>query len=271
MTSDVVSGGRLYRLNQYAREWRGEQRFISSTWFDFFNDFMAQGILDRISVNTEVKAIDYAGDLVKLHLETGEIIEARHVIVTVPLNVLKDGDIEFRPDLPASKRRALDGVVMPDGFKLFIRFSERFYPDLVFFDHGFQTPEAEILFYNCALDKPTDQNILGLFAHGVVATPYVQLDEKELVRKAIALLDRYYDNAASKAYQAHLLMNWSKSPFHRGTYSYFFDASPATLGAPIDGRIHFAGEAYNQRSDGEWGYMHVAARSAYDAVAEIAR
>ncbi|MEM1198710.1 MAG: NAD(P)/FAD-dependent oxidoreductase, partial [Pseudomonadota bacterium] len=232
--------------------------------------FMAEPIKDRIDLNTQVTEIDYGSDPVRLTLRGGEVLQARHVIVTVPLNVLKDGDIRFTPRLPAAKRRAFKGAVMPDGLKLFFRFSERFYPDLVLFDHGHDTEKAEIIFYNCALNKPTRQNILGLFGHGVVATPYVTLDEKELVQKALALLDRMYGGAASKAYQAHVLQNWSKSPFHRGTYSYFEGASPATLGKAIGGKVHFAGEAYNQRSDGEWGYMHVAARSAYDAVAEIA-
>ena len=159
---------------------------------------------------------------------------------------------------------------MPDGFKLFLRFSERFYPDLVVFDHGHDTPEAEIIFYNVALDKPTRQHILGMFGHGVVATPWVHMSEADMVRAVLSQLDDLYDGRASQAYEAHVLQNWSNSPFHRGTYSFFHNARPATLGALIDGRIHFAGEAYNRHPDGEWGYMHVAARSAYDAVRDIA-
>ena len=163
----------------------------------------------------------------------------------------------------------LDQVIMPDGFKLFMRMRERFYPDMVLFDHGYETPEAEIMFYNVSLDKPTNQNILGWFAHGAVATPYARLSERDLVQAALDQLDQLYDGAASRAYQGHVLQNWSKSPFHGGTYSYFGSGSPRTLGAAIDGRVHFAGEAYNQSWDGEWGYMHVAARSAYDAVEKV--
>lgn len=269
-TSDVWDGSTLTRDNDYAEAWRGEHRFISMTWFDFFNDYMAQDIKDRISLNAPVTEIDYLQDLVRLTLRDGTEVQARHVIVTVPLNVLKDGDIRFTPGLPYEKQQALQGATMPDGFKLFMRFSKRFYPDLVLFDHGYDTPEAEIIYYNVALDKPTEQNILGMFGHGAVATPFVQMTEQEHVRAALEQLDTLYKGAASPAFQGHVLQNWSKSPFHRGTYSYFHDAEPATLGEAIDDRIHFAGEAYNQRWDGEWGYMHVASRSAYDAVEEIA-
>ncbi|MEN0000715.1 MAG: NAD(P)/FAD-dependent oxidoreductase [Pseudomonadota bacterium] len=270
MTSDVWDGQQLYRANRYARQWRREHRFISTTWYDYFDNYMARFIRDQIALDAQVTAIDYIGDVVQVDLANGQSVQAKHVIVTVPLNVLKDGDIAFTPDLPAEKCEALTGAVMPDGFKLFMRFSAQFYPDLVFFDHGYETPESELLFYNVALDKPTRQHVLGFFGHGALASPYVQLPEPAFLQAALDLLDKLYDGAASKNYEAHQLMNWSASPFHRGTYSYFETSDPATIGASIDGRIHFAGEAYNQRWDGEWGYMHVASRSAYDAVDEIA-
>lgn len=40
-----------------------------------------------------------------------------------------------------------------------------------------------------------------------------------------------------------------------------------TLGEPLLGTVHFAGEAYNQRDS--WGFAHLASRSAYDVVEEI--
>ncbi|MEM8876670.1 MAG: NAD(P)/FAD-dependent oxidoreductase [Pseudomonadota bacterium] len=271
MTCDVVSGDRLLRQNRYAREWRGEHRFSSTTWFDFFNDYMARDIQDRIALKTEVTGIDYSGDPVRVHLADGRTVLARHVIVTVPLNVLKDGDIRFDPPLPRRKQRALEGAIMPDGFKLFMRFNERFYPDMVLYDYQYETAESEIMFYNASIDKPTNQNILGLFAHGALAAPYASLSEDRLLAAALDELDELYDGAASRSFEAHVLQNWSKSRYHRGTYSYFHGSRPSTLGEPIDGRVHFAGEAYNQRLDGEWGYMHVAARSAYDAIKQISR
>ncbi|MEM6589277.1 MAG: NAD(P)/FAD-dependent oxidoreductase [Pseudomonadota bacterium] len=271
VTCDLVSGGQVSRENRYALDWRGEHRFTSTTWFDFFNDYMANGIRDRIRLNAQVASIDYSGGMVTIGFRRGRTVRARHVIVTVPLYVLKDGDIRFTPALPRAKMRAMNGAIMPDGFKLFMRFKEKFYPDMVLFDHGYATPEAEIMYYNVALDKPTRQNILGLFAHGVVATPFVGLSDDALVREAIKRLDAIYNGAASRNYQSHVLQNWSKSPFHRGTYSFYKRSRPSKVGAPIDDKVFFAGEAYNQRWDGEWGYMHVASRSAYDAVEAISK
>ena len=270
-TCDVWDGKNRYSANHFAYEWRGEHRFTTTTWFDFFNDFMAKPIRDRIALNSQVKEINYAGDLVSLKLANGEKVTARHVIVTVPLNVLKDGDIKFRPALPRAKKRVMKKAFMPDGFKLFMRFSERFYPDLVYFDHKYETDVSEMIFYNSALDKNTNDNVLGFFGHGALAKPWVKLEEWDFVKSALNLLDEIYDGAASPSYEGHVLRNWSKSPFHRGTYSFFKGVSPATLGKSIARKVHFAGEAYNRRRDGEWGYMHVASRSAYDAVKEIAR
>ena len=271
ITSDVWDGEQLVRDNRYAQGWRGENRFTNSTWFDFFDTYMARDMLDNISLNSIVSEIDYSSDITSIRLNSGEIIRAYKVIVTVPVNVLKDGDIRFVPDLPRRNQRALQGVEMPDGFKLFMKMSEQFYPDLVLFDHGYETPEAEIIFYNVSLDKQTQQNILGMFGHGVVATPYVQMPEDLMVESVLTLLDQLYGGLASIHYEGHVLKNWSESSFHRGTYSYFRSAQPRDLGASIDKKIYFAGEAYNRRFDGEWGYMHVAARSAYDVVAKIGR
>ena len=266
MTSDIVRGGRLRHDNSWARSWRGEQRFINTTWFDFFDAYMARPIRGRIRLNTAVQRIDYRGDTIKLTLRGRRIVTADQVIVTVPLNVLKDSDIDFRPVLPADKRAALRNTIMPDGLKLFLRFGGRFYPDVIFFEDG-QIPDlSERIYYNAALDKPSQQNILGLFVYGALAHPWVTLSDRQIRDKALAELDDLYGKAASRSFQAFKVQNWSKSPYHRGAYSYFEDTDPADLGAPIEGRIHFAGEAYNRRRNGDWGFMHTAARTAVDVV-----
>lgn len=121
VTCHIWDGEKRYQQNQYALQCRGEHRFKSTTWLDFFNDYMAQPIQDRISLNTRVTMIDYSKDIIQIVTGQGEQVMSRHVIVTVPLNVLKDGDIPFLPDFPRKKQRALKGAIMPDGFKLFMR------------------------------------------------------------------------------------------------------------------------------------------------------
>ena len=191
----------------------------------------------------------------------GRTVTATYLIFTAPVNMLKGGDIEFRPALPRDKREALDGVIMPDGLKLFMRFNRRFYPDIVAFKDGEIPTVSERIYYNVALDKPSRQHILGMFAYGALATPWTRLSDRQIRDRALAELDMLYDGAASRGFEAYRVQNWSKSPWHKGAYSTFINARPSDLGKPIEGRIFFAGEAYNRRWNGNWGYMHTAALS----------
>ncbi|MEM7392467.1 MAG: hypothetical protein AAF492_08960, partial [Verrucomicrobiota bacterium] len=78
-------------------------------------------------------------------------------------------------------------------------------------------------------------------------------------------LDNMYDGAATHHYVNHIIQNWSKSPFHRGTYSEFRNSAPEILGESVDDKLFFAGEAYNTSGDGDYAYIHAAARAAYGA------
>ena len=48
-----------------------------------------------------------------------------HGIVTVPLSVLKDGDIAFAPALPAGIQENVDNRAWFRGFKLLVKFNTR--------------------------------------------------------------------------------------------------------------------------------------------------
>ena len=55
-------------------------------------------------------------------------LTANAVLSTVPIGVLKAGDITFTPALPQSKLDALDLIGVGNGGKLFMQFSSRFWP-----------------------------------------------------------------------------------------------------------------------------------------------
>ena len=61
--------------------------------------------------------------------QLGQTLTAKYVVITVPLTVLKDGDITFIPPLPASKKRAIDGIKMRGALKIVCRFKSQFWPD----------------------------------------------------------------------------------------------------------------------------------------------
>ena len=61
--------------------------------------------------------------------QQGEIITAKYVVITVPLTILKDGDIAFVPELPSDKNRAINTIQMLGTWKIICQFKRRFWPE----------------------------------------------------------------------------------------------------------------------------------------------
>ncbi len=61
----------------------------------------------------------------------------------------------------------------------------------------------------------------------------------------LAELDQIYDGAASRLVENAHVQNWTRASYIRGSYSMEIDADQAIneILVPIDGRVHFAGEA----------------------------
>ncbi len=81
----------------------------------------------RVSLSTVISEVVYSDRGVSLRLGTGESQQADRVVLTVPLGVLKSGDIRFDPPLPASKTLAARGIGMGAADVVWLRFEEPFW------------------------------------------------------------------------------------------------------------------------------------------------
>jgi len=70
-------------------------------------------------LNTPVAAITRKDDHAEIHARAGDVIEARSVVVAVPLNTL--GSIEFTPELPEDKQAAIALGQASRGIKVMIQ------------------------------------------------------------------------------------------------------------------------------------------------------
>ena len=96
----------------------------------FFETYITLSINDKIKYNKVVESIDYSGSNVIARTKSEEFIGVK-IIVTAPVKTLQNGAISFAPELPASKRNTIAKVKVWDGFKAFIEFSEKFYPEAI--------------------------------------------------------------------------------------------------------------------------------------------
>lgn len=227
-----------------------------------------QTVLGKIMLNTVVKAIDFAQTKVKVADMAGGEHEADYVLLTVPLTVLRDGDIQFTPALPSEKTDTFQKIGMGAGMKIVLKFSQRFWAADTGSIYGAGiVPEY---WYTSAGRGATP--VLTAFVMGEKAEQLGALGADGAVQAVLADLDGMYGSSAasSRWLDAHV-MDWAKMPYVRGAYSYPIVgggiAQREKLAAPVAGKLFFAGEATN--AQGHSGTMHGAYESAARAVKEI--
>ncbi|HAA15884.1 MAG TPA: hypothetical protein DCE41_30905, partial [Cytophagales bacterium] len=223
-----------------------EQKFKNSTWYDFIDVNFAQEVKQNIVFNAPVSGIDYTGDQVRVTTKNGDVYTADKVLVTVPMGVLKANYIDFVPALSTAKQEAIESVQFLPGFKLLMKFEEKYYPDIVVCE----VEVGEKSFYDVAFKKEAESNVLGLLVTGPTAESYYQLGSKEaMLSAALEELDQIFDGKATEHFTGeYVLENWGQSEFTRGTWveNFRFEKSVTeTLNQPLEKKVYFAGEAYD--------------------------
>mgnify|MGYP001800408616 FL=1 len=225
-----------------------ELKFRDTTWFGFFERFVFPDILGDIQLGAEVTAIGRASDGVSVRTRDGSVLEADRVLITVPISMLRNGAIAFHDRLDASRLDDLANIPFGGGFKVFLKFKERFYPDILLEGSRWQVLNGETwdskIYYDAALRKPTEDNLLGLFTVAAGDLAPARLSDEAMVQSILEELSGIFGGVVRQSLERAVVQNWSQEPFIQGSYS-MSDESDQThrdILAPIDGRVFFAGE-----------------------------
>ncbi|MEM6273171.1 MAG: FAD-dependent oxidoreductase [Bacteroidota bacterium] len=245
-----------------------DRKFIGITWLGFFETYILPAVASRIAYNAPITAIDCAGHGVTATTQSGRSFRADRVIVTVPLKILQEGFISFKPELPSRKQKAIRDANIWGGIKVFLEFTEKFYPVFLEFADS-ETSTGQRTYYDAAYGQASSANILGLFAVGQQAEPYQNLRGDAQRDYILNELDAIFNHAASRTYVKHRVQNWNEEPYARAAYLADVAASATSrrMAESVDDKLYFAGDAYTQEND--WSAVHNAARSARAAVHEI--
>jgi monoamine oxidase len=246
-----------------------DRKFVNSSWFNFYEEYITPSIADKIIYETVVDSIDYTGNEVFLTTNNGQYT-ADKVVVSVPLKILQNGNIQFVPNLPQKKASVIQNTTIWEGFKAFFEFNQKFYPN----EYDFNiTPKSDgqKIFYNAALGQNTLKHILGLFVVGKPALDYLPLSELDLKNYILNELDILYSNQATPNYIKHISQNWNNEPFIQAGYmsDYADWRDVKELGKSVATKVYFAGGEYTDGED--WVSVHVAAQSAQAAVRELVK
>ena len=211
-----------------------------------------------------VKEIAYTpGDsedtIAGVHCDDGDILEADHVVLTVPLGVLKEHSISFDPPLPDWKLGPIERLGFGTLNKVILVFDKPFWD--VDQDMFGLLREAEVvnsldqedyvsnrgkfyLFWNCI--KTSGLPVLIALMAGDAAHQAETVSDAALVAAVTQELARMFKQDPIPVPSESIVTRWGKDRFARGSYSY---VAPTSLPGDYEamarplGNLHFAGEA----------------------------
>lgn len=300
----------LVKANAAADEIDGDEAFRLVTGYDSLIKALAgqaESSGAKLHLNSIVRTINWAANEIEITCEgtnQQKSFRASKAIITLPLAVLQSEEetmVRFVPDLPDSKRVAIDGLVMGNVVKINLLFRERFWEDIKVWDEDahpvsfrdagfFHCPEAPLPTWWTQLPirapmlvgwtgGPNADRVIG---GGFLRKGNRQKQKAENSGNAIVesvILDQSIISLArifnlSEQQVRHQLVgsythDWTNDRFTRGAYSYVpVDglAAQTALSQPVDNKIFFAGEA---TSVGHLGTVHGAIQSGQRAAQEI--
>ena len=219
-------------------------------------DRLGDSIQDMIHLNSAVKRI-VRNDLtvaVECAQENSAslTLRTRSVLVTVPIGVLKaspeqKGAIEFSPELPHQKIKALKTLQMSQAVRIVYQFKTPFWGQIK------ALSEWGMLFDLAPESKLRTWWPRGNLLIGWIGGPDAKLwnDLSEQSRRiygltAIARILGVSESEVESQFEASYFHDWSTDPYARGVYNYVSVgglSSQKDLAQPVDSTIFFAGEA----------------------------
>ncbi len=235
-------------------------------------------VVSKIQFNTVVQSVNYTGDLIQI-THSGGSDTVNKLIVTVPVAILKAGDIAFSPGLPASKLSALSRIGMEASMRVLLEFKRNFWGEDVAAIIG--STEGPVML-NAGVGRSTLNKALSITINGPKAEAYSAMTGDAIVENIIAEMDTWFSGQATENVRRstlageenkllYTIKDWTKDPFAKGGFSFPLTSGIPTdrdaLAEPVSGKLFFAGEATD--ITGEFGTVSGALKSGERAAFEV--
>jgi polyamine oxidase len=205
---------------------------------------MAAGVDVRVGV--EVAEVAISADGVRVVGADGTAEGGSHVVMTVPLGVLKRGAPRFSPALPPDRLAAIGRLGFGRFEKVGLRFAEPFwraagFPHMMIFPRD----PGEWMVWAVGQDAFGAGPVLVFFVFHSAAGRLLGAGTDGAARWALDMLAEAIGGPCPKP-AAVAVTSWATDPYAGGAYTHIPPgASPADadlLGEPVGGRLLFAGE-----------------------------
>jgi monoamine oxidase len=197
-----------------------------------------------VALDCPVRRIDHGGRRLKIETAKGAIT-ADQAIVTLPSAVLADMEQLFTPALP-EKTRAARGLPLGLADKLFMSLAnaEEFESGSRLFG---ASDRSAIASYHL---RPFGWPLIEAYFGGSHAAALEAEGEGAFFESAVSELTGLLGSDFACRVKPVGIHPWGIDPFARGSYSYALPGMAdcrATLAAPVDDRLFFAGEACSEK------------------------
>lgn len=237
-------------LYDLSTQWNGDDRVVPIGYGTLVSR-AAASLPVRYGVRASL--VDWSGTGVRVETDAGDVTAAE-AVVTVPLGVLKAGDLAFRPALPEPTASAIEALTMGALTKVAIALDgERL---------GLASPsdmaDADGPFVFELF--PFGRDLVIATIGGTPARDLAALGERGAVAETVGHLAGMVGGDLRRHVVDGQLASWWLDPLARGSYSV---AGPGQhdarhrLALPVADRLHFAGEATSGGGDSVGGAMTV--------------
>jgi monoamine oxidase len=255
-------------LNEDWREYRISGGYIELVK-EIANEVTSRG--GRIHLETKVDEVHWGEKTVHLKTSSGDVFKGDKLIVTLPLGVIRNNEVQFYPDLH-EKFSAIDKVGFGHVIKILMQFNEAFWRERK------EWEDIAFIFSNQAIPTwwtqlPDPAPILTGWLGGPPAQKMEDVPDDILLEKALGSLSAIFETDTERLralLSGHHIMRWTASSFTHGSYVYStVDAEKfiKEMASPVKGTIYFAGEGFY--SGESTGTIEAAISSAYDCIKEI--
>jgi monoamine oxidase len=223
---------------------------------------LAEGL--NVKSGCAVRAIDHSGPRLVLETDHGTLYADR-AIVTLPSNLIADGVIAFRPELPDIRDAAAQlPLGLAENFFLLLDAADEFETDTSMFGHTDAISTGNYHF------RPSGAPAIKCVFCGDLAQDLAREGAAGFLAFAQQELSGVFGSDFARRISPAAFHSWTSDPWATGGYSYAVPGSAAArqiLAQPVASRIFFAGEAASPHF---FSTAHGAFETGRDAALQIA-
>ncbi|XP_071804678.1 lysine-specific histone demethylase 2-like [Asterias amurensis] len=239
--------------NENFAQFAGDHALLTDGYSAIFSQ-LAEGL--DIRLQQPVVSVDYSGQTVTVTTSSGQEFKAAKVLVTVPLAILQQGLIDFHPQLPGEKQKALQTLGAGVSEKIAMKFPRSFWSKKIEgTDYFGYTPVGEDSrgFYSVFYDmtpNSKDSHVLMTVLSGEAVVKTKEMKDEKIIADCMECLRGLFPHEEVPDPVSYFVTRWSKDPYAQMAYSFVKTGGNGedydTMAQEVDKKVFFGGEATNR-------------------------